>query len=123
MIDKQPEKKKQVSGSVLNSQAEYINQRAERLDWTPSAFTAKLVEWWFDQGCPPVSKVDSLLPRLPYNAENHLHATPPPPPQVGETPNNPTRGRTPNTNTHHVHPSYPNTTGFASGDVDMQKSA
>jgi hypothetical protein len=36
----------------------YVYRRSLRLDLTMSKFTGLLIQWWLDQGAPPVSEAD-----------------------------------------------------------------
>lgn len=40
---------------------EIIDGRRSNLRWSRSEFVATIVEWWVEQGSPPVAKVDESM--------------------------------------------------------------
>lgn len=50
-----------VTFTVSAGLAEIVNKRAGRLSWSRSEYYAKILEYWFSEGCPAVSPADEKL--------------------------------------------------------------
>jgi len=52
------------SGQFTLDRKAYLIARAERLVWTETKAATRIMDMWFEAGCPPLSEADALLPRL-----------------------------------------------------------
>lgn len=50
-----------VSGSVAQEIADEILRRADALNMSKSRYAAKILETWYEKGCPPVTEPDRLM--------------------------------------------------------------
>ena len=62
--------KKIINAQTTDARAGYIQARATRLNWTKTKAVTRIVEMWFESGCPPLSHPDMLLPKLPFPLES-----------------------------------------------------
>jgi len=61
-----------LSAHVSNEIIVTIRNRAAPLNWTPSKFTALILEKWLNDGAPPVHPIDESMVRLSKLAEKEI---------------------------------------------------
>ena len=59
--------KSPISSQIDERQKAYIGYRAAHLKWTPSKFTAEIIDEWFRRGSPPLAPGDdTAIPFTQY---------------------------------------------------------
>lgn len=64
----------QVTAQILASRAQYISERAERLDWKRAQFVGAIINYWIEQGCPSVHPIDADFAPMPAEAQKKRSA-------------------------------------------------
>ncbi len=59
-----------VSSFASDAQDAYIRTRAKRINLSFAEGYNAIINYWFSQGCPPLSDLDRLLPKLEYTGKS-----------------------------------------------------
>lgn len=56
--------KEQLNAVVPITITSVIRERATSLSMTKGRYASHIVQWWFQQGCPPVTRADEAIQQL-----------------------------------------------------------